>query len=331
VGGLRKKPHVASTRDRKSKIKNQKSKIPLALSTAWYPGNDSRIAPTLRAIQAMGFEAVEIGVTRARFRLKKVQKLLKKLSLEVVSVHNVCAERKLEPENLRGDWLGSPDPEKRREGVEATLEAIENAKALGASAVILHMGSPPIAEKWQKQALAYRLVKDGAQAAAGLGVTMDELLAERQGLAPSHIEAACASLSELLERSSGVKLGIECRMGWHELPNIDELALLLDRFPDPRLGYWHDVGHAVLQDFMGLANQYEWLRRFGDRTLGIHFHDVTQGVRDHYPPGLGNVDFEPLLELLPSDALLVMEIAPRFLAEEVEMGRKRLEEIGFCD
>ncbi len=276
----------------------------------------------------MGFEAVEIGVSDALpFKLKALQKALKKTPLRVVSAHNVCSERKLDPANRRGDWLASPDEAQRRLGVEATLDTIENAKTLGASAVVLHLGSPAIEKRWEKQSALYQLVRGGG---AEPGVSREEILAERAAVAPAHLDAACRSVAELLEGSSGIRLGIECRMGWHELPNLYELGLLLGRFPDPRVGYWHDVGHAVIQDFLGLAGQYDWLRRHGARTIGVHLHDVRERTRDHYPPGLGQVDFEPIIALLPPGALWVMEISADFIAEEIALGRRHLEEAGFC-
>ncbi len=302
----------------------------IALSSAWYPRSNPTLAATVEAIAKMGFEAIEVGVTDAvPFNLKKLQRALKKTPLKVISVHNICAERKQDPTNRRGDWLASTDEELRRVAVEATLESIENAKALGASAVVLHIGSLPVEEKWEKQALLDRFQRGGTAAEVDAGISREEILAEREPLVAPHLDAACRSIEELLAKSSGVKLGLECRLGWHELPNLGEAGKLLARFPDPRVGYWHDVGHAVIQDFLGLADQYEWLRRHGPRTIGIHLHDVCSGNRDHYPPGLGEVDFEPILDLLPANALRVMEVSSGFMAEEVVLGKRRLEEMGF--
>ena len=58
---------------------------------------------------------------------------------------------------------------------------------------------------------------------------------------------------------------------------------------------------------------------------------ISRGRRlfDHYPPGLGHVDFAPLLRLVPRGAIRVMELSSRFIAEEVTMGRACLEGIGF--
>jgi sugar phosphate isomerase/epimerase len=279
----------------------------------------------------MGYTGVEIGVSDARFRLKKVQKAIEKLGLKVVSMHNVCSERRLPPENERGDWLGSPEAEQRRQGVEATLETIENAEALGASAIVLHMGSPPIEQRWEKRELLCRLVAGGASAEEEYGVTREELLAERDHLAPACFEAACESMAELLEHDSKVKLGIECRVGYHEVPSFEELEKMLEQFPHPRVGYWHDTGHAASQEAMGFVGQLEWLRRFGRRTIGVHLHDVVRRERlvDHYPPGLGLVDFESVLDLLPSIAIRVVEVNARFIAEELAMARRYLRRLGF--
>jgi len=322
----------------------------IALSTAWFPRSDPRLVPTLEAIHRMGFEAVEIGVSDAKFRLKKVKRCLEQTPLKVVSVHNVCSESKVDGENRRGDWLASPDEAKRRKGVEATLETVRHAEALGATAVVLHLGSPPI-EGWEAVGRAYlhavflppqtprvqvctpypsRASGPLAPSATSEPLVARAILAERDRHAPAYLDAACRSLEELLARPSSVNLGVECRMGWHEIPSLDEVGILLERFPDPRVGYWHDVGHAVILDFLGVAGQHEWLRRYGRRTLGIHLHDVRERTYDHYPPGLGQVDFKPIRELLPQGAIRVMELSANFIAEEVQMGKRRLEEMGFC-
>lgn len=290
----------------------------LALSTAWYPQSDPRMAPTLEAIRRMGFSAVEIGVSGMRCRVKKLKKFLARLDLGVTSVHNICSERKVDPSDLRGDWLASPDPEQRAQAVAATLESARLAAELGAQVVILHLGKTPVEDAWGKQEQIYHRRS-----------IPDDWLAERQHHAPGQLDAACRSLEELLAGTDRVQFAIESRMGWHELPGLGELAIVLERFPDPRVGYWHDVGHAAILESMGLGGRHEWLARYGNRTLGVHLHDVAERVRDHVPPGMGDVNFAALRRQLPESALCVMEIAPRYIAEEVALGKARLEELGY--
>ncbi|NQT87408.1 sugar phosphate isomerase/epimerase [bacterium] len=290
----------------------------LSLSTAWYPQNDKRMAPTLEAIRGMGFSAVEIGVSGMRCRMKKLKKFLGRLDLGVTSVHNVCSERRAAPSNVRGDWLASTDAEQRKEGVAATLESARAADELGADVVVVHLGQTPIEEAWDKQETIYerRSIPDG-------------WLAERRRHAEAQLDAASRSLEELLAQSDGVRFALESRMGWHELPSLVELGGLLERFPGPRIGYWHDVGHAVILEHMGCGDRHAWLERHGSRTFGAHLHDVAKNVRDHLPPGMGDVDFAALRPLLPREALCVMEISSRFIVEEVALGKARLEELGY--
>lgn len=303
----------------------------IALSTAWRPRPRSSLGATLKAIRALGCKAVEIGVSGSKFRRKKALKALEKLGLEVRSVHNTCSARRVPGENERGDWLGSPDPDQRRQAVEVTRETIAHAEALGARVVVLHVGSPPIEQRHEKRDLLIRLTAGGAEAEEEFGVTREEVLAERDELSPPWFEAACQSLDELLEDDSKVKLGVECRVHYHEVPSLSEMERMLERFDHPRLGYWHDTGHAAMREAMGLADSLDWLRRFGSRTVGVHLHDVVRRERliDHFPPGLGFVDFEAVRELTPARAVPVMEVSGDFLAEEVAMGFDHLRSVGF--
>ncbi len=303
----------------------------IALSTAWRPSPRAKLPTTLKAVRALGCKAVEIGVSGSRFRRKKALKALEKLDLKVRSVHNTCSARRVPRENERGDWLGSPDSDQRQQALEVTRETIAHAEALGARVVVLHMGSPPIEQRHEKRELLIRLTAGGAEAEEEFGVTREEVLAERDDLSPPWFEAACQSLGELLEDDSKVKLGVECRVHYHEVPSISETERMLERFDDPRLGYWHDTGHAAMQGAMGLADPLDWLRRFGSRTIGVHLHDVVRRERliDHFPPGLGHVDFEAIRELVPMAAIPVMEVSANFLAEEVAMGLEHLRRVGF--
>jgi hypothetical protein len=58
------------------------------------------------------------------------------------------------------------------------------------------------------------------------------------------------------------------------------------------VSYWHDVGHAEVQQRLGFASHEGWLSQFKDRMVGVHLHDIrcisrSPGARkgDH---GLGN-------------------------------------------
>src|SRR5690606_6597682 len=79
--------------------------------------------------------------------------------------------------------------------------------------------------------------------------TIDETVRERAGQAAPWLDAARRSLEEMAERAAvrGVTLGIETRLGYHEVPLPSELADLLRPYPAEVAGYVHDVGHAEVQ------------------------------------------------------------------------------------
>ena len=45
-----------------------------------------------------------------------------------------------------------------------------------------------------------------------------------------------------------VKLGIEGRRGYEEIPSERELPALLDELNSPQVGYWHDFGHIQIRE-----------------------------------------------------------------------------------
>jgi sugar phosphate isomerase/epimerase len=105
-------------------------------------------------------------------------------------------------------------------------------------------------------------------------------------------------------------LGLENRVYFREIPNINEMAELLNRVEGSLVGYWHDVGHAEVQQRLGFTPHEEWLIKFGGRMIGIHLHDVN-GVSDHRVPGRGDVDWGMIAKYLPQEAIRTCEINQR--------------------
>ena len=76
----------------------------------------------------------------------------------------------------------------------------------------------------------------------------------------------------------------------HEIPDLEEVELLLSDAAGRKVAYWHDTGHAEVLSKLGVTASPAWLERFGSRTAGVHLHDVL-GPVDHLPPGGGEVDW----------------------------------------
>jgi sugar phosphate isomerase/epimerase len=68
------------------------------------------------------------------------------------------------------------------------------------------------------------------------------------------------------------------------------------------VGYWHDTGHAGTHERLGFTTQAEWLKRYADRMIGIHLHDINV-ERDHQCPGNGSIDWARCGTAVPDSAL----------------------------
>ncbi len=70
----------------------------------------------------------------------------------------------------------------------------------------------------------------------------------------------------------------------------------------------------------------EFLAEFGDKTLGLHLHDV-KGLEDHFAPFTGEVDWSELLKAAPKEALMVIEAHSKVSQRELEKSFTRLPEV----
>jgi hypothetical protein len=59
------------------------------------------------------------------------------------------------------------------------------------------------------------------------------------------------------------------------------------------------------------------------RLIGCHLHDTKWPGRDHMAPFTGDVDYEPLLALIPKEMLFVFEMSPRRTVEEIVEARRK--------
>src|SRR5262249_60700037 len=81
-----------------------------------------------------------------------------------------------------------------------------------------------------------------------------------------------------------VKLAIEGRRGYEEIPSERELPVLLNELDSPQLGYWHDFGHLQIKQNLAFVDHEEWLRKIGSRTLRCHLQDCIWPAQEHQTP-----------------------------------------------
>jgi len=124
----------------------------------------------------------------------------------------------------------------------------------------------------------------------------------------------------------GVKLGLENREKFTELPLDDDYAEFIGGLPEgAAAGYWHDTGHADIKTTLGLINHRNHLEKMAPHLLGFHLHDVDADGRDHQPIGDGHIDFNMVSSFWRPEHLLVLELSPRVDVEGVKRSKARIE------
>ena len=299
----------------------------VALSTMWAKDRFDNMAEFAAEAKEFGFSHVEINASVSPQGLSE----LVETSIPISSIHSpspaVLSSRGVPVADLS---LSSLEAKQREEAVSFAKKTIDLASQVGARAVVLHMGEVPIDLSLDHE--LRRLYQQNLTQSEKYDEVKRGLTHQRISKAPPYLEAATKSLGELSEYSQckGIMLGVETRFYFHEMPNIDEMEELLRQVEGGLVGYWHDVGHAEVNQRLGFTSHEEWLSRFGDRMIGIHLHDVL-GIRDHRPPGKGDVNWNMVAEYVPQEALKVCEIAEWNEAEQIRGVIDFLQKQGILD
>jgi sugar phosphate isomerase/epimerase len=270
----------------------------------WVKGRFSHMAGFAAKLRELGFTHVE---PNALVSPRMLNELLK-TTVPISSIHSPCpavlSSQGIPVSRLS---LSSLDVSERVEAVGFTKKTVDLAANVKARAIVLHMGEVPIDLSLQDR--LYKLHDGGYADTKEYRQIKERLVHQRLALAHSYVDAARKSLRELSKysRQKGIILGLETRFNFNEIPNMDEMAELLDEVSEHLTGYWHDVGHAEVQQRLGFSFHEEWLLRFRDRMVGIHLHDI-RGISDHHAPGKGDMNWEMIAKYLPRGIVKVCEI-----------------------
>ena len=279
----------------------------------------------LQEILDLGFERVELGHGVRISLMEGVQRMFDQGKVQFSSLHNFCP---LPVEITRASpdcyQFSSPDQRERERALRQTFQTIDFAARLGAPNVVLHMGRVPIDDYTEK---LLKLAQVGMHFSRGYVKTKLEAVRKREGAAERHVERAKDCLKRIVEHAAqrGVKLGVESRHSWEEIPSEQEMLDLLEEFAVPQVGYWHDFGHVQVKHNLGFLHHVEWMEQVADRLIGCHLHDTQWPGRDHMPPFTGDVPYDALIPLLPNkgDTLFVFEMSPRRTREEIIEARDK--------
>jgi sugar phosphate isomerase/epimerase len=299
------------------------------------PGHRS-LAEFFDAARELGFDAFELNHQIG-------EEMVREAALPPDGIPSVHAPCPANPRTRRAQ-LSSLDKEERAHALQATTASIQLAEQAGAQAVIVHAGRATLNLVLETE---LRTLYNRGQKASGRYADLKaELAEERARHAGRHVDAIRWSLERLASAAdlAGVKLGLENRFFYHEIPLPDETAQLLQEFAGP-LAFWLDIGHAYVLEELGFVNHGEWLSGFGEHVIGVHLHDIRvvreqpnssapttlpdARLMDHVTPSTGVVDFAEVLRRTPTQAIFTCEFDSRHSADEVKAGLAYLRELGF--
>ena len=282
----------------------------LGISTVWKSGELKDGQELMECFAGLGFREVELEYRIDGNTFKQIKQFLNKTNdLKIVSIHNFFPVPDiLETGGADVFHFSSEDREERSLAVKYAAKTIQIASELGARAVVLHLGM--IQMDAQKE--FFDLYDAGKIGSEEYERVLEEFKVQRDSRKGKGLDMMLLSMDKVQEAAEryGVDVGIENRYDFRECPNFEEMAVIFEKFGGGRIGYWHDVGHAKVQENLGVVETKEMLDAYGKYLVGVHLHDVN-GYSDHHVPGVGGVDFDLLKKYLRKDTIKILEIHPR--------------------
>jgi len=165
--------------------------------------------------------------------------------------------------------LGSPYENVRKAWVQEGKNAIDIAHELGIKLVNFHFDSVPMFFKDRKI---------------------------RKKILDNHVK----SLGELVEygRRHGMKVvlenGLLADLMAAGRSDMESYKYIVDRVEDLDVNL--DIGHAFIHG--GMKNVLRFINTFRKRIEHIHLHDNRGKTDDHFPLGLGDIDYEKIIKAL---------------------------------
>lgn len=314
----------------------------------------------LEEMASLGYEYVELSHGVRPTLVIGILEALEAGIVKVSSVHNFCP---LPPGILNAaPNLHQPSAKRAEERLlwlKQTHKTIEFGSRVGAQVMVSHSGSVPFlfgapGEDLERMldrlqgAPSEELEADEGLDAAGKDPGVAHGKAEPAWEVPKyraklekaldkmrrkqllHVELMLQMYAELLPYSKehGVRIGVENREAFTELPLDDEFPRLLsDLGNEGAIGYWHDCGHAQLKERLGVIRHEQLLKQSAGRQLGFHMHDVSPDGHDHRPLGSGLVDWEMVRRYVRPQHLVVVEPSPRWPSQSIAEAREFLIEL----
>ena len=292
----------------------------ISFSTCWNSKRHTAGDAMLREIRTkLGFDLIELDHSVRGPLMPGVQKIFDAGEIGFTSLLAL-------PDGCN---FSAASTEERERAVTQAFQAIDLAAQLNAPFVILHLGKtnmPPITDR------LIAMAKAGGYLSREYVRTKITAVREREENASECLDRVKGCLLRVIDYAGpkNIRIGLETRRNYEQIPTERELSELLEEMNSPHLGYWHDFGHSQVKENLAFIDHAEWLRTIGPRTFGCHVQDCIWPAREGQLPFTGGVDFEKLVPLLPTNCLFVWKMNRNKTADtilqSVQMWKERFGE-----
>ncbi len=282
----------------------------LAISTMWNALKQPDGAALFDELKDLGFDAIALSRHLTLEQVEQLKLVLRDIGqIPPCAIQNFCpilhGTLQSEAENDK-ILLSSLDNDERQVAIRRTVQTMELAVEMEITTVVIRLGE---VDTYDRSYLMTDLYEYGEREFEAFNKKVAEATEWRKRKETKHHDAVLRSLDELNERALKMELciAIENRPRYYQIPNFDEVGLFFDEFYGSPMRYWHNVGHAALQEKLGLCWAHEWLEIYNEHLIGVTLHDL-QGLEAYHPPGSDDLDWDELFTQIPSDIMKVIEI-----------------------
>jgi sugar phosphate isomerase/epimerase len=292
--------------------------LDLAVSLRWNVHRARDVNAAIQAVVDAEFDRVELcGLDEAD--CSRWPTIALSHHITTVSMHAPCPDQRGPERRVPGDWLVDRDSDLRAAALAGAVNSVRMAAHLGIDRVVFHLGTLGLTEEYR------RLLRAVASAETDATKARDTYRRQRDRKALECRPWLLAAIDSILDAAAGkVAVCVENRYRFDQLPNLDDVMTLLDRYgAGSGLGYWHDTGHEAVQEYLGLWDPDQFAIA-AERLAGIHVHDCV-GVDDHRCPGDGVYPFSRLRPFLRPDRPVVIEPNPNISPQQLRSSAGYLE------
>src|SRR3569833_470418 len=291
-----------------------------SFSTCWNSHRHTDGRAMLREIRDLGFEYAELSHGTRISLLPGIMEAVAAGEIKISTLHNFCPLPMGVNHAAPNLYQFSDErPRERELALKHTFKTLDFAVRVKAQLVELHVGSIQMKDYTDK---LLEMIEAGEKDSPKYKKLCAELVEKRDKKKKEFWGRTLESLKKIVPEaeSRGLRLGVENREALEELPIESDYEALFKEITSPSLVYWHDTGHAQIEENLGFLNHKQHLESRREQLAGFHIHDVQYPGKDHCPPGSGMIDFAALKPSVKPVHIKVFEFSPSMKPEAATRG-----------